>query len=92
LLDEPTAFIDRDGTVLVEELLAREAETGGRTIIMSTHSREQAVRLGGRMLFVREGRVLRLEPEVGTDEEEYAPEGMPEVRVRSGTIDWHRNH
>ena len=47
LLDEPTGALDADNAVLVEALL-RERLAGGTTILMVTHSSEQAARLGDR--------------------------------------------
>jgi ABC-type iron transport system FetAB ATPase subunit len=47
LLDEPTAALDQDSTALVEEILA-ERLAAGTAILMVTHNREQAKRLGAR--------------------------------------------
>lgn len=47
LLDEPTGALDQDSTGRVEQVL-RERLAAGATIVMVTHSAEQAARLGHR--------------------------------------------
>jgi ABC-type iron transport system FetAB ATPase subunit len=47
LLDEPTASLDHATTLAVEDLLAREL-AAGLAVLMVTHSRAQAARIGHR--------------------------------------------
>jgi ABC-type iron transport system FetAB ATPase subunit len=47
LLDEPTASLDHATTLAIERLLQREV-AAGLSIVMVTHSREQAARIGHR--------------------------------------------
>jgi ABC-type iron transport system FetAB ATPase subunit len=56
LLDEPTGALDQDTTSLVESVL-RERLAAGTTIVMVTHSPDQAARLGDRR-FLMSGRRL----------------------------------
>lgn len=61
LLDEPTAFLDVHAVREVEELLLGLA--GRYTIIMVSHSPDQAVRMGGEIVVCRDGRITqRLRP------------------------------
>jgi phosphate-transporting ATPase len=54
LLDEPTSGLDEDSTRLAEEeLKSRLGE--GCTILMVTHSREQARRMAARLLIIENG-------------------------------------
>jgi tungstate transport system ATP-binding protein len=58
-LDEPTASIDEQNTGIVEGIilsLKREART---TIIITTHDRDQAVRLADRVVMMHEGRIVQ---------------------------------
>jgi tungstate transport system ATP-binding protein len=59
-LDEPTASIDEENTGIVEGIiltLKREART---TVIITTHDRDQAVRLADRVLMMHDGRIVQL--------------------------------
>ncbi len=56
LLDEPTSNLDSDNCLLVEEVLKRAA-ANGRGILIVTHDRSQAERIGGRRLLLREGKI-----------------------------------
>ncbi|MDB5894028.1 MAG: hypothetical protein JWQ88_1559 [Rhodoferax sp.] len=57
LLDEPTASLDGASTRSVETLLHDKIGSDGLTVLIVTHSREQADRLGHRVLEVRDGQV-----------------------------------
>ena len=52
LLDEPTGALDQESTERVEVLL-RERIAAGTTIVMVTHSDQQAQRLGHRHLVMQ---------------------------------------
>jgi ABC-type iron transport system FetAB ATPase subunit len=56
LLDEPTAALDPATTLAVEALLAARVEAG-LSMVFVTHSREQAERVGQRLLEVRDHRL-----------------------------------
>jgi len=56
LLDEPTASLDTESTLVVEALLARRLAQG-LTILMVTHSREQAARIGQRRFEMADGQL-----------------------------------
>jgi len=53
LLDEPTASLDQSSTLAVEDLLASRMRTG-LGIVIVTHSREQAQRIGMRQFEMRD--------------------------------------
>jgi ABC-type iron transport system FetAB ATPase subunit len=53
LLDEPTASLDHATTLAVEELLVHELASG-LCVLMVTHSREQAERIGHRCFEMRD--------------------------------------
>ncbi len=56
LLDEPTGALDQDATSRVETVL-RSRLARGTTVLMVTHSVEQAARLGRRKLRMLDGRL-----------------------------------
>jgi putative ABC transport system ATP-binding protein len=57
LMDEPTSALDADATRVIEAL-ARSLADEGVPIILVTHDRDQAARLGDRVVELREGAVL----------------------------------
>jgi tungstate transport system ATP-binding protein len=57
-LDEPTASVDEENTGIIESLI-QKMKTDGRTlVIMTTHDRDQAERLGDRILQIRHGTIV----------------------------------
>ncbi|MCH1474577.1 MAG: ATP-binding cassette domain-containing protein, partial [Alphaproteobacteria bacterium] len=56
-LDEPTAHLDFAATKFVEDMI-REAHAAGTTIVMTTHNRSQAERLGQDVLFLDGGKLV----------------------------------
>ncbi len=60
-LDEPTAHLDFAATKFVEDMI-REAHAAGTTIVMTTHNRSQAERLGQDVLFLDGGRLVEAAP------------------------------
>ena len=56
LLDEPTAALDLETTLMVEKML-RDLLTEGMTIIIVTHDPEQPARMGCKVLRIDKGRV-----------------------------------
>lgn len=57
LLDEPTGALDQDSTALMEALL-RERLAAGTTILIVTHSPEQAARLGHQQFRMQQRRLV----------------------------------
>ncbi len=57
LLDEPTSALDDDAKACVEELIQGQADDGVSLIIV-THDKSQAERLGARILKMQDGREI----------------------------------
>jgi tungstate transport system ATP-binding protein len=62
LLDEPTSSTDIRGMDRIEALLLRYAAQVGCTVIFSTHSPAQALRLAEEVVFLENGRVVEQGP------------------------------
>ena len=60
-LAEPTAQLECAATKFVEDMI-REAHAAGTTIVMTTHNRSQAERLGQDVLFLDGGRLVEAAP------------------------------
>ncbi len=58
LLDEPTASIDQKNSEIIEGIIRKMKAERKATIIMVTHDPVQAERLGDRLLFMKDGRLL----------------------------------
>lgn len=58
LLDEPTSSMDIKGTDQIENTLLRYAADTGCTIILSTHSPAQALRLAQQVIYLDQGKVV----------------------------------
>jgi len=85
LLDEPTAHIDRDNAVRVEELIAAAAGAGTLTVIFATHKHDQAYRLSSRVISLIGGRIAESPPEnVFRGVAAEAGEGITLVTIRNG--------
>jgi putative ABC transport system ATP-binding protein len=58
LMDEPTSALDAGATATIEALIRRLADDDGVAIVLVTHDRDQAARLGDRdrVVALREGR------------------------------------
>ncbi len=61
LLDEPTAALDHDTTLMVEALLRKELERG-TSIVIVTHDAAQATRLADRRLHLEDGKLGEVAP------------------------------
>ena len=57
LLDEPTAFLDYHAKISILRLMLRLAHETGKTILLSTHDVEMALRLSDALWVVVEGKV-----------------------------------
>lgn len=58
LLDEPTAAADVSGTELIESAIDRYWQLTKCTLIATTHSPAQALRIADEVLFMHEGRII----------------------------------
>jgi tungstate transport system ATP-binding protein len=58
LLDEPTSSMDIKGTDQIENQLLRYAAANGCTVILSTHSPAQALRLAQEVVYLDQGKVV----------------------------------
>ncbi len=56
-LDEPTASIDEENTEIIESIIGAMKKEGRSTIIMTTHDRDQANRVGDVQLVMKSGRI-----------------------------------
>ena len=64
LLDEPTSAADIEGTDQIENTLLRYAADTGCTVILSTHSPAQALRLAEEIVFLDQGEIVEHGPSV----------------------------
>ena len=62
ILDEPTAAMDMETTFLSEALLVQYVRETGCTLILVTHSLQQARRVADRVLFFHKGRLMEAGP------------------------------
>lgn len=56
-LDEPTASIDEENTGIIESIVGSLKKEGRSTIIMTTHDRDQANRVGDVQLVMKNGKL-----------------------------------
>jgi len=57
LLDEPTASVDTQNRVVIEQVVAELRDRGDTTIVLCTHNRSQAWALCPRVIFLENGRL-----------------------------------
>lgn len=62
ILDEPTAAMDMETTLLSEKLIAQYVRETGCTLILVTHSLQQARRIAEEVLYFHKGRLLESGP------------------------------
>lgn len=62
ILDEPTASMDMESTILAERLTARYLQETGCTLLLVTHSLQQARRMADEALFFYKGSLLESGP------------------------------
>jgi heme exporter protein A len=68
LLDEPYSGLDRQGTIILSNLLS-ELRDDGHTILMTTHDLLRASELGGELRILFDGRMVQqLEPRTTPEE------------------------
>lgn len=58
LLDEPTANLDRENTLRVEALITEYVDQTRSCVLWVSHDREQAGRIGGRIIRFADGRII----------------------------------
>ena len=74
LLDEPTAAMDMETTLLSEKLIAQYVRETGCALILVTHSFQQARRIADGVLYFHKGRLLESGPKEQVLYEPTAPE------------------
>lgn len=58
ILDEPTASMDMESSLLAEKLMADYCRRSGCALVLITHSLQQAQRMADELLFFHEGKLL----------------------------------
>ena len=58
ILDEPTAAMDMESSLLAEKLMGDYCRLSGCALVLITHSLQQAERMADELLFFHEGRLL----------------------------------
>ena len=76
ILDEPTAAMDVETTILSEHLIADYVKETGCALILVTHSLQQARRIADEVLYFHKGQLL----ETGAKEQILSSPTMPETR------------
>jgi iron complex transport system ATP-binding protein len=61
LLDEPTAHLDLPNRIRVLQLLRRVAHEQGKTILISTHELDLAIKLSDRIMLMTPGKGIKLD-------------------------------
>ncbi len=74
ILDEPTAAMDMETTSLSEDLILRYVKETGCTLIVVTHSLQQARRIADEVLYFHKGKLLETGPKDKVLYEPAAPE------------------
>jgi tungstate transport system ATP-binding protein len=62
LLDEPTANVDQHNVPVVEQYIKNVNKGNNATIILTTHSEEQACRLSDHLISIADGRITNITP------------------------------
>ena len=76
ILDEPTAAMDMETTSVSEDLIVRYVREMGCTLILVTHSLQQARRIADEVLYFHKGKLL----ECGSKEQVLYEPQLPETR------------
>lgn len=74
LLDEPIAHVDRGSAEILESLIASLAARG-MTIVMSSHDERLGARLGGRVIYLEDGKVGRISEQLSASASPRRTEG-----------------
>jgi len=59
LLDEPTASVDTQNRVIIEQIVADLRDRGETTIVLCTHNRSQAAALCPQVIYLEDGRLAQ---------------------------------
>jgi ABC-type phosphate transport system ATPase subunit len=62
ILDEPTAAMDMETTLLSEKLIVEYVRETGCALILVTHSLQQARRIADEVLYFHKGKLLEPDP------------------------------
>ena len=57
-LDEPTASIDEENSMIIESIIHKMKKDSRSVVIMTTHDKDQAKRLADRLLVIRDGKLM----------------------------------
>jgi tungstate transport system ATP-binding protein len=57
-LDEPTASVDQKNVEIIENLVLKMRKERNATVVITTHDKEQAERLEGSLLTMRDGKIV----------------------------------
>jgi tungstate transport system ATP-binding protein len=57
-LDEPTASIDQENTMIIESIIHKMKKDNRSVVIMTTHDKDQAKRLADRLLVIRDEKLV----------------------------------
>ena len=85
MLDEPTAALDPSGVDAIERIIGQIASSG-TTIIMTTHSLAQAMRLANDVVFIANGKVLEHTTAADFFERPQSSDGQRFIRAE---LPWH---
>ena len=67
-LDEPTASIDQENTMIIESIIQKMKKDERSIVIMTTHDPDQAGRLADKLIVIRDGKLVEAE-DIATREE-----------------------
>jgi len=56
-LDEPTASVDQVNTGIIEDIIMKMREDNKTTVVLTTHDKEQAKRLGDKVLIINDKKI-----------------------------------
>jgi tungstate transport system ATP-binding protein len=57
-LDEPTASVDQENTVIIEDIILKMKKKGGSIVVIATHDIAQAERLADKLFLMKDGRIV----------------------------------
>ncbi len=57
-LDEPTTSVDQANTRIIEDIIMKMKEEHKTTVVVATHDRDQAKRLGDKVLIINDGKII----------------------------------
>ncbi|MEK6693136.1 MAG: ATP-binding cassette domain-containing protein [Nitrospirota bacterium] len=57
-LDEPTTSVDQANTGIIEDIILKMKEEHKTTVVVATHDKDQAKRLGDKVLMMNDGKII----------------------------------